>query len=60
MLKKNILTKKNKCYFHKGDIVLDPFSGSGTTLLAAKNTNRSYIGIEKELEYYNIITERLT
>jgi len=49
-----------KTYTNEGDIVLDCFAGSGTTLLAAKNTNRSYIGIEKELEYYNIITERLT
>lgn len=40
-------------------LVLDPFAGSGTTLLAAKNLNRQFIGIEKEKEYYDICLERL-
>lgn len=39
--------------------VLDPFAGSGTTLVAAKNLNRQFIGIEKEKEYYDICLERL-
>lgn len=42
-----------------GGIVLDPFAGSGSTLLAAKNTAREYIGIEKESQYYEIIKARL-
>lgn len=42
-----------------GGIVLDPFAGSGTTLLAAKNTGREYIGIEKEKEYIEIAEARL-
>jgi len=42
-----------------GGIVLDPFAGSGTTLLAAKNTGREYIGIEREAEYIEIIKARL-
>lgn len=42
-----------------GGIVLDPFAGSGTTLLAAKNTGREYIGIEQNPEYFQIIKARL-
>jgi len=37
-----------------GGIVLDPFCGSGTTLMAAKLTGRDYIGIEREEEYIEI------
>jgi len=37
-----------------GGIVLDPFCGSGTTLMAAKLTGRDYIGIEREQEYVEI------
>jgi site-specific DNA-methyltransferase (adenine-specific) len=39
--------------------VLDPFAGSGTTLLAARNVGRPFIGIEKEAEYVEIIHARL-
>lgn len=42
-----------------GDVIFDPFSGSGTTLLAAKNLNRQFVGIEKEEVYYKICLERL-
>lgn len=41
------------------DIVLDCFCGSGTTCVACKNTNRKYIGIEINEEYYKIATKRL-
>lgn len=43
----------------EGDIVFDPFLGSGTTAIVAKNLNRQFIGIEKEKEYYDICVERL-
>lgn len=42
-----------------GDIVLDPFLGSGTTAVAAVNTNRHYIGFELNEEYYDIACKRL-
>lgn len=48
-----------KTYTNENDLVLDNCAGSGTTLLAAKNLNRRFIGIEKEKEYYYICVERL-
>lgn len=42
-----------------GDVVLDPFMGSGTTCLAAKKLKRDYIGIEREPEYIEIAEARL-
>lgn len=48
-----------KTYSNEGDIVLDPFIGSGTTAVAAKNTNRKYIGFEKDDEYFEIAKNRL-
>lgn len=43
----------------EGDIVLDCFSGSGTTCVAAKELNRQYIGIEIDPEYHKISVDRL-
>lgn len=42
-----------------GGIVLDPFTGSGTTLMAAKKNGRDFIGIEKEKEYISIAEARI-
>lgn len=44
---------------YEGDIVLDPFSGSGTTCTVAKQMNRRYIGIEMTDKYYNKSLERI-
>jgi len=41
-----------------GDWVLDPFSGSGTTGVAANLLGRNYVGIEKELEYVELSVRR--
>jgi site-specific DNA-methyltransferase (adenine-specific) len=46
-------------YSHVGDIVFDPFAGSGTTAVAAAALHRRYIGIELEPKYARIAQERL-
>jgi len=43
----------------KGDMVLDPFMGSGTTPLACVSLERNYIGIDNEEDYYNIAKARV-
>ena len=43
----------------EGDIILDPFLGSGTTAIACVNTNRHYIGFELDKGYYDIACKRL-
>lgn len=42
-----------------GDIILDPFLGSGTTCVAAMNTHRHYIGFELDETYFDIACKRL-
>ena len=48
-----------KTYSNKGDIILDPFIGSGTTAVAAINTERKYIGFEKDAKYFEVAKNRL-
>jgi len=48
-----------KTYSNEGDTVLDPCMGAGTTGIAAKMENRNFIGIERELEYFNSASERI-
>ncbi len=48
-----------KTYTNEGDLVLDNCVGSGTTAIACINTNRNYIGIEKDEKYFNIAQERV-
>ena len=45
-------------YTNENDMVLDNTMGSGTTCLAAKELNRKFIGIEKEVKYYEIACQR--
>lgn len=54
MLKRIIIASSNK-----GDLVLDPFLGSGTTAVVAKKLDRNWIGIEKEKKYIEAAGRRI-
>jgi len=43
----------------EGDLVFDPFCGSGTTAVAAKELNRSFVGTELEEEYAELAARRV-
>lgn len=49
-----------KLFSDEGDLVLDPFVGSGTTCVCAAEMNRHYIGIEIKEEYYKIALANLS
>jgi adenine-specific DNA-methyltransferase len=48
-----------KSLSHRGDIILDPFLGSGTTGVACANTGRRFIGIERDETYFQIAQDRI-
>lgn len=48
-----------KTFSNENDLVVDLTMGSGSTGVAAKNTNRSFIGIEKDERYFNIAVSRI-
>lgn len=54
LIKDHIISWSNE-----GDVVLDPFMGSGTTGVACKSLNRNFIGIELDEEYFNIAKKRI-
>lgn len=54
LLRRIILASSNK-----GDVVLDPFLGSGTTTFVAKKLNRKWIGIEKDANYIKMAEKRM-
>ena len=49
-----------KTYTNEGDLVLDNCMGSGSTGVACVNTNRDFIGIELDKDYFNIAKQRIT
>lgn len=55
MLKRIIIASSNK-----GDTVLDPFLGSGTTAFVAKKLGRNWIGIEKSRKYVDMAKKRIS
>lgn len=48
-----------KTYSNEGETVLDNTLGSGTTGIAALKSNRNFIGMEKELKFYNLSVDRI-
>ncbi len=46
-------------YTYEGDLVLDPFIGSGSTAIAAVTTGRHYVGFETEAEYVELAERRI-
>ena len=46
-------------YTFKGDVVLDPFIGSGTTAIAALKAERNYVGYDNDQEYIKLAKERI-
>jgi len=48
-----------KTYTNAGDVVIDPFMGSGTTGVACALHGRRFIGIEKEPEYFEKAVQRI-
>ena len=47
-------------FTHQGELVLDPFVGSGTTLIAANDLNRNAIGFDLQSEYIDLCEKRLS
>lgn len=48
-----------KLFTQEGDLVLDPFAGSGTACVAAKQLGRKYLGIDTKEEFVNLALNRL-
>lgn len=55
-----VLERLIKALTNKGDIIIDPFLGSGTTAVSAKKNNRHYIGIDNNKHYLEIAKKRLS
>ena len=55
----HILKPLIEAFTKPGDLVLDPFAGSGSTCVAAHRTGRAYLGIELDVNYHAVARQRL-
>ena len=54
-----LMTDIIKIHTNPGDLIIDPFMGSGTTGVACKNTDRQFIGVELNKNYFEIAVKRM-
>lgn len=54
-----LIENQLRLYSNENDLILDCFSGSGTTAIACHNLKRRFICIERDIDYYNASVERL-
>jgi DNA modification methylase len=59
MFPEELVSRVLKLFSFRGDVVLDPFNGAGTTTLVAGRLGRRYIGVDISPEYCRIARERL-
>jgi len=59
MFPEELVIRLLKLFSFKGDVVLDPFNGAGTTTVIAYKLNRKYIGIDVSKEYCRVAEERI-
>jgi DNA modification methylase len=55
----NLLQEIVRVYSNQGDLILDPFTGSGSTLIASHRENRRSFGIEQDRKWYEVAAERI-
>ena len=60
MFPENLVERVLKLFSFKGDVVLDPFNGAGTTTVVAKKTGRRYLGIDISPEYCETAEKRIS
>ena len=56
---KSLIFAANSSYSNESDLILDNCMGSGSTIVACKNTSRDYIGIELNEDYADMSVERM-
>jgi DNA modification methylase len=56
----SLARKVIELFTHKGELVLDPFVGSGTTLVAASDVNRNAVGFDLQHKYIDLCEQRLS
>jgi site-specific DNA-methyltransferase (cytosine-N4-specific) len=59
IMPEEIITRCVRMFSFVGDLVLDPFTGSGTTLKVTKDLKRQYVGYEIYEKYRKVIEEKL-